>query len=394
MSAPPQCSKRPDAPRAERGVHAAAAWPTKNTLGFSNAPVACGRLCGLNRLCENSKTLFLQNEKGVVGTLAARQNAPYRICGGRFFGAERGRGVFTQSVKAALLARDAPSPRLPPERGVHAAAAWPTKNTLGFSNAPVACGRLCGLKAALRPHSAIPPRLAAALTLAFLLLATLTFSTLAAEPWETALARMPLATGTRELNGTNFGPTLLDAFQSNVVVKALVLMPGAIDEFYFFRRARAQLPSAPTLLDAVRALENQTRIRAAFRPPCLLLHAPPDPLTPAIRVTDEATADRLHTRRFPDPLNFFDRDWPRLQSLLTRTFTSIWSGYPEIVPAAQSPDSWHFYRASLRAWNLTPREGLEALTLATRTAVTIEKRRLVFECDPRAAAPAAPPNRP
>ena len=60
---------------------------------------------GLHRLCENSKTLFLQNEKGVVGTLAARQNAPYRICGGRFFGAERRRGVFTQSVQPGVRAR-------------------------------------------------------------------------------------------------------------------------------------------------------------------------------------------------------------------------------------------------------------------------------------------------
>ncbi len=338
MSAPPHCSERAGAPPSKRDVHAAAAWSARNAREFPDAPVARDRLCGLKSLCD------------IVAADVRRRTA------------------HAQNAKQSASSR----------RRLHRHDGWFTQ----------------ALKAALRPHSAIPPRLAAALTLAFLLLATLTFSTRAAEPWETALARMPLATGTRELNGTNFGPTLLDAFQSNAVVKALVLMPGAIDEFYFFRRARAQLPSAPTLLDAVRALENQTRIRAAFRPPCLLLHAPPDPLTPAIRVTDEATADRLHTRRFPDPLNFFDRDWPRLQSLLTRTFTSIWSGYPEIVPAAQSPDSWHFYRASIRAWNLTPREGLEALTLATRTAVTIEKRRLVFECDPRAAAPAAPPNCP
>ena len=246
------------------------------------------------------------------------------------------------------------------------------------------------VKAGIPPRRANSPRLALAFTLGFLLLATAAIPTDAAEPWETALARMPLPANTRELNGTNFGPTLLDAFQSNGVIKALVLLPGAIDESYFFRRARAQLPAAPTLLDAIRALESQTRIRAAFRPPCLLLHAPPDPLTPAIRVTDEATADRLRTRRFPGQLNFFDRDWPRLQPLLVRAFSSLWTGYPEIFPAAKSPDSWHFYRASIRAWNLDAREGLEALTLATRTAVTIEKRRLLFECDPRAANPSAP----
>ena len=210
----------------------------------------------------------------------------------------------------------------------------------------------------------------------------------AAEPWETALSRMPLPTNVRELNGTNFGPALLQAFQSNSVAKALILMPGAIDEFYFFRRARAQLPPAATLLDALRALENQTRIRATFRAPCLLLHAPPDPVTPAVRILDQPTFDRLCARRFPATLDYFDRDWPALRPLLTRTFTSIWSGYPEVIPAGASPDSWHFYRASIRAWNLDAREGLEALTLATRTTVTLDQRRLLFECDPRASAPA------
>ena len=104
----------------ERGLQAAEVWrlhgasdfpdacfDSRNgegryTSGWFGTVAAGGRCCGLNRLCENSKTLFLQNEKGGVGTLAARQNAPYRICGGRFFVAEHRRGVFTQSVKAAL----------------------------------------------------------------------------------------------------------------------------------------------------------------------------------------------------------------------------------------------------------------------------------------------------
>ena len=232
------------------------------------------------------------------------------------------------------------------------------------------------------------PALHPAALLVFTLLCLLTSPARSAEPWETALARMPLPSTVRELNGTNFGPALLQAFQSNSVAKALILMPGAIDEFYFFRRARAQLPPAATLLDALRALENQTRIRATFRAPCLLLHAPPDPVTPAVRILDQPTFDRLCARRFPAKLDYFDRDWPALRPLLARAFTSIWSGYPEVLPAGGSSDSWHFYRASIRAWNLDAREGLEALTLATRTTVTIDQRRLLFECDPRASAPA------
>ena len=40
------------------------------------------------------------------------------------------------------------------ERGVYAAEAWSTKRALRCSNASVASGRLCGLKAALRSERA------------------------------------------------------------------------------------------------------------------------------------------------------------------------------------------------------------------------------------------------
>src|ERR1051325_10248028 len=61
----------------------------------------------------------------------------------------------------------------------------------------------------------------------------------AAENWSEALARMPLGSGPTELNRTNCVALLLGAFASNQTVKALIFMPGATDEFYMFRRARA-----------------------------------------------------------------------------------------------------------------------------------------------------------
>src|ERR1041385_1855062 len=77
----------------------------------------------------------------------------------------------------------------------------------------------------------------------------------AAEAWKDALSGMPLAHRIAELNNTNCVAAMLNALQSNNVVKGLVFMPGATDEFYFFRRARATLTnSEPTLLDAVKAL--------------------------------------------------------------------------------------------------------------------------------------------
>src|SRR6266404_2918704 len=109
--------------------------------------------------------------------------------------------------------------------------------------------------------------------------------TAAAETWPEVLARMPLNAAIPQLNRSNCVDTMLHAFQSNRVVKALIFMPAATDEFYLFRRAKADLTNAsPTLLDAVIALTNQTFIRATFRPPLLLLHTDEDPLEPDVTV--------------------------------------------------------------------------------------------------------------
>src|SRR5438445_9367294 len=55
----------------------------------------------LNRLCENSEMAFWKNEKRVLGPLAAKENAPYRNCGGRFSRVAGWRGVFAQSGNEA-----------------------------------------------------------------------------------------------------------------------------------------------------------------------------------------------------------------------------------------------------------------------------------------------------
>src|SRR5271154_2189440 len=95
----------------------------------------------------------------------------------------------------------------------------------------------------------------------FIMLAWLTTTALADDNWQSALSKMPLAASVTELNRTNCVPLLLNSFQSNGVVKALVFMPGATDELYFFRRAHATLTNSnPSLLDAIAALTNQTYI--------------------------------------------------------------------------------------------------------------------------------------
>ena len=200
----------------------------------------------------------------------------------------------------------------------------------------------------------------------------------AAETWQTALARMPLGVQVTELNRINCAGILLGALRSNDVVKALVFMPGATDEFYFYRRARADLTnSAGSLLDAVSALTNQTLIRATFRPPLLLLHTGEDLLEPGITVEDPATAEKLRQRRFVAHALYNDRDWDSLWPVLKKSFRTGLNPWPRLT------DSWHFYRHSYAAWNLTAWEALEVTAMAGQTAVTVRRNQVVFGEDKR-----------
>lgn len=200
----------------------------------------------------------------------------------------------------------------------------------------------------------------------------------AAETWQSALSRMPLPAGVPQLNRTNCVETLLRSFQSNDVVKALIFMPGATDELYFFRRARANLPLPPvSLLAAVNALTNQTLIRATFRPPLLLLHTAEDLLEPAVTLKHPSAVERLRQARFAPHVLYLDRDWDCLQPLLSSALAI------DLRPQRYSRDSWHFYRHSFAAWNLTGWEALEATALAGQTRFTVRRRQVVFELDMR-----------
>ena len=206
----------------------------------------------------------------------------------------------------------------------------------------------------------------------------LQFSLSAAETWPAVLSRMPLGTNVAQLNRTNCVGIMLRAFQSNDVVKALVFMPGATDEFYFFRRARADLTNSPaSLLDAVSALTNQTLIRATFRPPLLLLHTGEDLLEPAIKIEHQPTVDKLRQRRFVVHALYNDRDWDSLWPVLKKSFRTGLDPWPRLM------ETRHFYRHTFAAWNLTAWEGLEAVALAGQTSVKVRRGQLVFELDMR-----------
>jgi hypothetical protein len=202
----------------------------------------------------------------------------------------------------------------------------------------------------------------------------------AEEAWQSALGRMPLAANVRELGRTNCVDILWGAFRSNGVVKAVILMPGATDEWYTLRGGKVALEvENASLLDAVNALTNRTRIRATFRPPLLLLHTPQDVLEPLVRVEHEPTAEKIRRCRFAPHAVYNDRDWDALYPILKKWCKA------GMRPWRYTEGSWHFYRHSFTGWDLTAWEALEATALAGKTKCTVQRGKVVFEVDLRLA---------
>jgi hypothetical protein len=199
-----------------------------------------------------------------------------------------------------------------------------------------------------------------------------------APSWQEELAKMPLSENASELNAHNCARILLASFRRNPSVKALILMPGATDELYFFRRAHARLTNdAPSLLDAVSALTNQTYIQATFAPPFLLLHTVEDPLEPMIVVEDERTAARIRKKHFEKHAIFNDKDWDYVWPILAFDLDA------RLLPGLRSHDSNHFFRHSLTEFDLTDWDALQAIALAGKTTVTVRRNRIIFQGDKR-----------
>src|SRR6185369_2058784 len=137
--------------------------------------------------------------------------------------------------------------------------------------------------------------------------------------WQQALAQMPLARPAIELNHSNCVTLLLDSFQSNAVVKALVFMPGATDEIDFFRRARAHLTNSnPSLLNAITALTNQTYVQVRFETPLLILYTVEDPTNVVATIKSTSTAGKLHRQVIPRRIELRDADWGDVHDALDK----------------------------------------------------------------------------
>lgn len=221
----------------------------------------------------------------------------------------------------------------------------------------------------------------------FLLWLALAGSVAAQPTWQKEFAKMPLTERVTVLNRHNCVRVMLSSFKRNDAVQALIFMPGATDEFYFFRRARATLSnSAPTLLDAVIALTNQTYVRADYNPPFLLIHTGEDSLEPIIRIDDQKTADRVKKKHFESHGLYNDRDWDYMEPILKFDLAT------KMFPGLNSYHSRHFFRHSFAEYDLKGWDALRAVALAGKTCFSIEKNFVYFYGDERIKAPAVPPN--
>ena len=200
----------------------------------------------------------------------------------------------------------------------------------------------------------------------------------AGESWTAALNQMPLRTNVSVLNHTNCAQVLLGSFQSNAKAKAFIFMPGATDELYFFHRVEVKLTNtAPTILDAIVALTNQSPLRVTFRAPFVLLHSSEDVLDLEVKVQHEGTVKKLKAAKPLPHLLPIDRDWTQLLRLIKKQIPAT------LLPYERTQGSWHFYRHTFAGWNLTPWEALEASALAGKTKFTVVRNGAIFELDPR-----------
>jgi len=212
----------------------------------------------------------------------------------------------------------------------------------------------------------------------FLFVTGLCASTFAEENWQQALSQMPLGSNLKELNRTNGISLMLNAFESNSVVKAVIFMPGAADEFVFLRRAHAVLTNAnPSLMDAVTALTNQTYIRAEFHSPFLLLYTTEDDLEPIAVVKNRSAARKLRARTVPDRIILCDSNWDYSRKAVAKRVSVT------VLPFADDPGSWHFWPNNFAACGVTQWELLEALALSGKTTFTLHWLTVNYASDMR-----------
>jgi hypothetical protein len=191
--------------------------------------------------------------------------------------------------------------------------------------------------------------------------------------WQEALARMPLPGGTNPVERENVVPRVLQGFQPNALVKAIVVLPGVSDDLYLINRDKPRLSlRASDLAEAITALTNASEIRATFTAPFLFLHRSEDFLVPQFIAKNARAVGRLQSETNLPQALFLDLHWKKLRPILNKALR------PDVLPWSTSEASWHFARHNLAGRNLSDWELLTAVSLSGKTSFTVEKRRVTF----------------
>jgi hypothetical protein len=196
--------------------------------------------------------------------------------------------------------------------------------------------------------------------------------------WPDALRTMPLGKNVALLNRSNCAEVLLTGFRSNAAVKALIFMPGATDELYFFRRVNVVVTNSDaTLLDTIVAITNQSPLRVTVRENFLLLYSCEDVLDLDIKIQHTNTVEKLKAGKPLPHLLMLDRDWTQFLDATQKKIR------PTLWPYRRTRESWHFYRHTFAGWSLTPWETLQAAAYSGKTKFTVVRNRVNFELDER-----------
>lgn len=192
--------------------------------------------------------------------------------------------------------------------------------------------------------------------------------------WRTPLSSMQIPAETPPITRTNAIRILLSQFRSNDVVRAIVVLPGVVDDFHLIHRDAPALDiRAGNLADAITQLTQRTDMRVTFADPILLLHTPEEPARHPASYLRSSDRSKLAALRNTGELLWIDTHWERAQPHLRKRLGRA------VRPEAGSREAWHFERLNLAAFQLTTAELISAVSLATKTRATVTSRRVTFE---------------
>lgn len=188
--------------------------------------------------------------------------------------------------------------------------------------------------------------------------------------WMEELEAMPLAGQASRIDPESAPVLLLESFKCTAQseARALVLLPGATDELYFFKRIDLPLPEPrPSLGGLLQMLTNQTRLSIQWEPPLILVRTPEDVPDLDLILQNEKPREVLQGRRLNEPFLLDDRDFDSLQPWISKQLKA------SVHPWPGDGRTWHFYRHSLAGNHLSGWEMLQALLWAGQTGVEVSK---------------------